>query len=844
MDRSLRLQVIFDSLDRLSGPTQRIARGSRQMTRALTESRNAMKRLRSAERDLNGFRELRTGLADTERKWRAAQLRAQALAREIRETERPTRTMQREFRKATQEAGRLKHEFEQQSAEAEQLRRRLHDAGYSTRDFAGSERRLRGEIDRTTREMEQQQQRLERLNRARQQGARMQAMGSTIGGAGRTASLYMTTPILALGVAADRAAGEFETSMSNVGTLIDHNVENIDRMGERVLAISRRVPKPVTELADALYQVRSAGISASDQFRVLEGSSRLAVAGLGDTSEAVDLATSSINAFNLRGREQARVYDLIFRTVRAGKTTVSQLAQGFGAVAPVVANAGIQLDEYLASVAALTTTGLPAAQAHTQMRAAIAGLTRETTQSRAVFRALGARDFRDLVRQAGGVVPAFQRISRQLDGNDARIIQLVGSVEAYNAMIGLTGRNNRAYTETLRGMRSGQDALTAAFERQANSRANQRQMMRNKLFAALAQAGDRMLPALIRLVEIVGDLAEWFSNLSPGMQRAIVYGLALTAAIGPLLMGLDGIVRVGGFLLPLLTRLPGLFLGIGSAVARMGAMMLANPVVLVITAIVAVIALAAYLIWRYWDQIKAAFLTGIAPIVANWNYLRAMLAAGWAAIRSGITTAVTWVTNAWNAIRQAFSSAMSWIGSLPSRFLEMGRNLVTGLVNGIIGGARQIYERITGIGRNIRNYFANALGIRSPSRVFARLGGYITEGLDRGLDRGAAGPLSRMRRIAASIAAAGALSLSTPSFADGVTGRMNAALARGGSPSPVAGAGRGARMNHYEFHIHAQPGQDARDIAEAVREELERLERERASRRRSTYDDDEADDEA
>jgi len=69
----------------------------------------------------------------------------------------------------------------------------------------------------------------------------------------------------------------------------------------------------------------------------------------------------------------------VFRTVKAGKTTISELAQGFGAVVPVVAQSKIKLDEYLASVAALTTSGLPASQAQTQIRAAIAACNARAT---------------------------------------------------------------------------------------------------------------------------------------------------------------------------------------------------------------------------------------------------------------------------------------------------------------------------------------------------------------------------------------------------------------------------------------------------------------------------------
>lgn len=160
-------------------------------------------------------------------------------------------------------------------------------------------------------------------------------------------------------------AADFEKGMANVSTIVDTNTESMKDMGDAVLGIAKRTPVLTSDLTMALYDIRSAGVSAADGMNVLEKSAQLGVAGLGSTSESVDLVTSSLNAFKLKGEEASNVYGYIFNAVKYGKTTITGLAQGFGAVAGTVAAANIQLPEYLSAVAALTTTGQPAAQAHT-----------------------------------------------------------------------------------------------------------------------------------------------------------------------------------------------------------------------------------------------------------------------------------------------------------------------------------------------------------------------------------------------------------------------------------------------------------------------------------------------
>lgn len=106
--------------------------------------------------------------------------------------------------------------------------------------------------------------------------------------------------LTAMSAANLKMAADFETGMASVSTLIDTNVESLSDMNKEVLNIAKRTPVALNDLTSALYDIRSAGIAAENQFIVLEKSAQLGVAGLGSTSEAVDLVTSSLNAFQVK----------------------------------------------------------------------------------------------------------------------------------------------------------------------------------------------------------------------------------------------------------------------------------------------------------------------------------------------------------------------------------------------------------------------------------------------------------------------------------------------------------------------------------------------------------------
>lgn len=359
--------------------------------------------------------------------------------------------------------------------------------------------------------------------------------------------------LMAFSAANLKLAADFSAGMTNVSTLIDTNVENFDAMKEEVLQIAKRTPVALDGLTSALYDIRSAGISANMQFEVLEKSAQLGLTGLGSTSEAVDLVTSSLNAFNLNGKEAEKLYDTIFKTVKFGKTTISGITQGFGSVAGTVAASNIKLDDYLAAVAALTTTGQPAAQAHHQLKAAIAGMLRETDDSKKVFNALGVKSFKELIQKSGGMVNAFKAITNCVGGNESAILSLFGSTMAYNAVLGLTTKQNKAYVETLNSMRYGTSLIDEGYQKQYNTEHAMMQRLKNMSQVIGIQLGEALAPAFGKVLDFGESTLNMLDKMSPQMKSFVAISIAglgiLATSFGiACLMGSKLLKFYGGFL--------------------------------------------------------------------------------------------------------------------------------------------------------------------------------------------------------------------------------------------------------------------------------------------------------
>ena len=442
-----------------------------------------------------------------------------------------------------------------------------------------------------------------------------------------------------------KLAGDFEEGMNNVATLIDTDREDLSAMSEEVLKIGKNSPKALKDLTDGLYAIRSAGISASDQFKVLQGSEKLAVAGLATTAEAVDVVTSAINAFNLKGQEQDKVYDMFFKAVQYGKTSASEFAQGFGGVAGVVSSANIQLDEYSASVAAMTTTGLKAANAHTQLKAAVAGLSRGSKEQTAVFKKLGATSFKDLIQKSGGMVNAFSRIKSAVGGNEAKIISLVGSVEAYNAIMSLTGAQNAKYLETLHAMRDGSDSLSEAYAKQAGGLNNEIATIRNSLQVLGIKMGNALLPTIKAIGQGIKNITNLIDKIPPGVLNFVSVagaGLGVVATVAG-----TGLMLVGQFLKSIQT--------IRLVMMAANAAFVASPIgwiVLGVTAAVAGLTAGVVYCYRHFEGFRSCI-----------GAVGSVLKMTWALVKLGWQGFVSLTQSVWNFIKPAVKIAgliLSW----------------------------------------------------------------------------------------------------------------------------------------------------------------------------------------
>lgn len=699
----------------------------------------------------------------------------------------------------TEKLAGMKREARDLDRELRGVRGELSRTSGNVTELMNRERDLESRIARTNDEMDRQVGLLRlqaRADTVRQKGEDLRSSG--------TGMVITGAAMMAPGALAARDAMTFESAMADVRKVVQFDSPRQFReMSDDITEMSTRIPMTAEGLAQIVAAAGRAGVARRELLTFAQDAAQMGIAFDSTAEDAGLMMAKWRTAFGMGQDDVRSLADKINALTNtyggdvsavAGITTrIGALGKVAGLAAPQIAAMG-QLMNAVGVEEEIAATGIK-----NMMLAMTKGDAATKSQSEA-FAALGldaAQLAEAMQRDAGGAItdllarirklPKAQQASMltQLFGSEsvAAIAPLLGSFDKLQANFALVG-DKAKYAGSMQREYLARIATTEGAVGLAT----------NALKAVNITLGTMLLPTITaasRHVVVIANGVRAWAREHPGLAK----GLLMTwTAIAGLVIGVGALkIGIGLFLSPLATlmrflpalvsimnvaRIAIMFLARG--VLQAGVMMLANPLVAAIVAIGAAIGLLGYLVYRNWDRISAAFRSGI------------------------------------DRVKSFFSALPDWMKSI-------GSMMMRGLIKALSPGA--LVSRLLSVARAGVTAFKNFFGIRSPSRLMMGMGGYLTDGLAAGIDRGSGTAVSAARSMARGVAGA---SLATASLASAATG------AAGG-----AGAGVGAmQFGPITITVNAAPGQSAEGIARAVAAEFDRRTAQAAAARRSAFVDD------
>ncbi|MEI0529034.1 phage tail tape measure protein [Brachyspira intermedia] len=378
---------------------------------------------------------------------------------------------------------------------------------------------------------------------------------------GSLAAKSLTVPIAAGTTAfalATKKAIDFDNGMRKILSLLPNlSKDSLNVLRDDLLDFAKEAGKAPEEVVTAAYDALSAGVPEDNLFEFLEQASKGAVAGVTDMSVAVDGLTSVVNAYGQETLSFQNASDVIFSTIKIGKASYEELAGTLYNVIPTASAIGVKFEDIGAAIALMTSMGTPTAQATTQIRQALVELNKEGSTADNTFKEISGKSFKEFIQEGGNLQEALQMMEESARANGKEVTSMFSSVEAGNAVLSLSGKNAKAFKETLEEMNKSAGATNEAFKAIDDGPARQFERIKAETEALVIELGNNLLPvveesllpffkdSLIptaeKLINTIGALIGAFNNLPAPMQAVSAGTVGLIAGFGPALKGIAGL---------------------------------------------------------------------------------------------------------------------------------------------------------------------------------------------------------------------------------------------------------------------------------------------------------------
>lgn len=498
------------------------------------------------------------------------------------------------------------------------------------------------------------------------------------------------------------AAMAFETAMAKVKTIagnasVSYKGSMLD-MSQAILKLSADTGIAAEDVAEATYSAISAGVDTAKSVEFVATANALAVGGFTSMNTSVDVLTTTMNAYGEKAGTAQSISDKLITTQNLGKTTVDELASSMGKVIPSASAYNVSLDNLCASYVSMTKGGIATAEATTYMKSMLTELAKSGSTVSKVLQEQTGKSFGQLMAEGKSLADVIEILGKKVGGDKEKFAQLWSSTEAGTGALAILNGGTEDYNNTLAEMGKSTGAASSAMDKMNNTGAHDMQVAMNNLKNAAIELGGAFAPIISKIAGVIGELANKFSNLSEPVKTTIAIILGVVAVASPLLMVIGTIISSVGSVIGIVGKIGsviGSFIGFisGTVVPALGsffAFLAANPIVLIIGAIIAVGALLI----THWDEVKK-----IAAEV--WQTIKDIIAAVWEAIKTVIETVIniiaSIISGVFNAIKSVIQIQVNIWKAIITTAWNVIKTVVTTVLNAIKAVITGVFEAIKSV---------------------------------------------------------------------------------------------------------------------------------------------------
>lgn len=585
-----------------------------------------------------------------------------------------------------------KEKLETLKTAAEQAEQALKDGTITQEQYDGLQREI-VETEARLRDLETQaNQSATALQSIAAKGEKLKTVGDNITNVGKK-FLPVTGGVTALGTAAVKTAADFDSAMSKVAAVSGATGADFDALRDKAREMGAKTKFSASEAAEAMNYMAMAGWKTEDMLSGIEGVMNLAAASGEDLATTSDIVTDALTAFGLTAADSGHFADVLAAASSNANTNVSMMGETFKYCAPIAGSLGFSVEDTAEAIGLMANAGIKSTQAGTSLRTIMTNLSGD-------------------VKICGANIGEVTVATTNADGSMRELSDILA--DCRTAFSGLSESEKAAAAESLVGknamsgflalMNAGEgdiNKLSSAIancdgtaEGMANTMqdnlAGQLQILKSQLEELAISFGDLLMPAIRTIVGWIQKFVDWLNSMDEGTRKVIVTVALVAAAIGPVLIIVGKVISAVGTIMTVIPKLAGVIKVVQGAFAALNATMLANPIVLIIAAIAALVAGFIYL-WNNCEEFRQFWIDLWNKIkevaVAVWEALKAFFKAAWEAIKTTATTV-------WNAIKDFFSGLWEGIKNIFTTVVNAISTFLTTAWNGIKNTVMTVWNAI------------------------------------------------------------------------------------------------------------------------------------------------------
>ncbi|MCL0002424.1 phage tail tape measure protein [Providencia rettgeri] len=899
MSKDLRLQVILSAVDKFTKPFKSAQASNKKMAETLRQSKQQLKELNNQAKQIDGFKKTKQSLDSASQAYQQATAKVSRLARELSTVQNPTRAQSRELDRAKAAAAKLKTETGTLSASLQRQREALKGSGISTRQLSQAQIKLNSDIASTSRRLQQQEQQLKRVaNQEKRMSAAKNSYQNAMGVRNKMAGsgAGMLASGVGLGYAAKKVlvpGYDFEIGMSKVQALtrLDKNSDDYKMLREQARDLGATTAFTANEVAQGQAFYAMAGFKPEQIKNAMSGTLSMSLAGDIDLATTADIGSNILTGFKLNSNEMNRVSDALVATFTRSNVNLTMLGDTMKYVAPVASGLGVDLETAAVAAGKLGDAGIQGSMAGTGLRSILGRLAEPPKMAGEALDKLKikTRDAKGNLRQFTDILAELDKKTKKMGTAErAGLFKHIAGEEAFSALSVLV---NQAGSGQLQAMIAEIKAAKGEAEKVAKTMTDNLDGDLKNLTSAYEDVGiqifggaDSPLRDITkRVTNLISKFGQWakknpelvkqITMITLGLGAVLAVGggitLMIAALIGPLAMAKLSLSVLGikgsGFLSLLIKPIK----LIGTAFMMLGRALLANPIILIITAIAG----AAYLIYKYWDdivpyakklwnrvtEIFSQFWEGVKSYVLNWG-LVGLVYQHWDEIVA-ITSRMCALVK--KTISDKWDQIVADVKGLPERFKQIGGEIIDSLKNGILEKWEALKAQFAELKQMATNILPDWMlsdetkTVRAMSQVTVIQAGMKNAGMfDSGgfIPRGqfgiagekapeiVTGPAHITSRRKTAALAAAALSMgSMTATAKPIHPYALPANSYQSAPTTINQSNHAANTAPVTINVYPLPHQSANDIAREVAKQLAQNQQREQARRLSRYQDSEDD---